>query len=472
MDEVRKAAVEFLGAALPEARKARLVPRINSHGRVGTNASPWPEMYPTREIANRTSGPVVDAMRKAYPKRFGEETKFAWRDPQLYAAALLRAVIAYSAVLRVPVTARSKVARDAIEEMDRIILMDGHRFGCLWAVSDVDFTAADTQAVGEVTLIGKSNSPDLAVSRLLPEALWVGDGYPMPGSRHGGMLYASTLTDKHPWMGTTDELGNAIGRVMTALRLATGTTGRPLAVWTGQPSIIHVESPTAHPQPSDFMDPWWRRVAVVGPDEVRGLRELVAVLDRLGPPGAKTLPGVVIAMRWFDRSYRPGPWQDTVLDLATALEACLGVGKEEVSLGLRTRAAQLLAPEDSGEAASIYDDVLDMYNLRSEIAHGSPKLKKSLEELWSERGIERVIPGDAAHALIDRWRDVVRRATAARLLLADKWPLRGDMAVDRVLVQPDARMDWRNTIVSNAAAYGLPVLATAAPPLVDYLHPD
>jgi hypothetical protein len=41
-----------------------------------------------------------------------------------------------------------------------------------------------------------------------------------------------------------------------------------------------------------------------------------------------------------------------------------------------------------------------------------------------------------------------------------------------VLVQPDARMDWRNTIVSNAAAYGLPVLATAAPPLVDYLHPD
>jgi hypothetical protein len=43
------------------------------------------------------------------------------------------------------------------------------------------------------------------------------------------------------------------------------------------------------------------------------------MLVRLDPPDAKTLPAVVIAWRRLDRSYRPAPWQDIVLDIAIAL---------------------------------------------------------------------------------------------------------------------------------------------------------
>jgi hypothetical protein len=50
------------------------------------------------------------------------------------------------------------------------------------------------------------------------------------------------------------------------------------------------------------------------------------------------------------------------------------------------------------------------------------------------------------------------------------WPLRKDIAVDRVLVQRDGRQEWHAAIEAGAASYGLPILATAAPPLIDYLH--
>ena len=75
-------------------------------------------------------------------------------------------------------------------------------------------------------------------------------------------------------------------------------------------------------------------------------------------------------------------------------------------------------------------------------------------------------------------RDIVRRAIAARLMLGDTrdglkplWPLTGgDAKVDRSLVRRDTRDEWRQRIVDTAAAYGLPLLAEAAPPLVDYLR--
>jgi hypothetical protein len=171
-----------------------------------------------------------------------------------------------------------------------------------------------------------------------------------------------------------------------------------------------------------------------------------------------------------------------VLELATALEACLGPRNkdQEIGLTLRTRAAHLLAHDDFEQAEAIYRDLTDLYNMRSDIIHGNPEWTKSPEKLWADRGYRHIFERDRTHALLDRWRDIVRRAITARLMLGDVtlkdgalWPLTGEEpAVDRLMARKDRRDEWRARIVDGAAAYGLPLLAERAPPLIDYLHND
>jgi hypothetical protein len=53
------------------------------------------------------------------------------------------------------------------------------------------------------------------------------------------------------------------------------------------------------------------------------------------------------------------------------------------------------------------------------------------------------------------------------------WPLTSEEPlVDRLLVRRDVRDQWHARIVGGAAAYGLPLLAEPAPPLIDYLYND
>lgn len=179
----------------------------------------------------------------------------------------------------------------------------------------------------------------------------------------------------------------------------------------------------------------------------------------------------MIAIRRFGRSYREEvPWADKVLDLATALEASMGPrSKEEIALTLRTRVAHLLAHDDSEQAGAIYDDVQDLYILRSDIIHGRARVRKSMTQLATARGLPPDPAGlNETHPMLDRWRDIVRRSICARLLLADLWPLTGDEPdVDRALVRRSERDVWHEKLAKGATEYGLPLLTTGAPPLVD-----
>ena len=120
----------------------------------------------------------------------------------------------------------------------------------------------------------------------------------------------------------------------------------------------------------------------------------------------------------------------------------------------------------------------DLYGLRSDVIHGNTKLRRTLSQLWEARGLDQVLDTDKLHVLMDRWREIVRRAIAVRLLLADSsvgeplWPARGDPKVDLLLVRKDERDRWRTRLAEGAANLGLPLLASPAPPLVDYLHND
>lgn len=63
------------------------------------------------------------------------------------------------------------------------------------------------------------------------------------------------------------------------------------------------------------------------------------MVDRLEFPAAAkkkkgALPAIVIAIRRYSRSHRVPLWQDTMLELATALEACLGPRSKDQEMSL------------------------------------------------------------------------------------------------------------------------------------------
>ena len=489
----KRVAVEarkFLTVALAEYRRLGVIPNVRRLHQWQRYEGPWPPWGAWFEIADREAviADFVAALRVAYPARFGEVTKFPYRNPEEYARAFLSAVVAEGIIGERRVSARSRATTNMLHELHRAVTQEGQRFGVLWLIGDVSLSAVNRETVGPITLLRPSNPPEILVSRLLPGALWAHDhGYPMPGAKHTGLLWASGTGTGHHW-DVSAPLNNSMGRFMQALRLATGATSRERMVWLGEPSMIHVQGQEAWPQAEDgHMETHWRRVATLTPDHVPGLRRLTETMDRLEAPSAAkqkkgALPAIVIAIRRYSRSHRIPLWQDTVLELATALEACLGPSdkRQEIGLTLRTRAAHLLAYDDSEQAETIYRDLSDLYAMRSDIIHGNPKWTRTPEDLWADRGYTHTFERDRTHTLLDRWRDIVRRSITARLLLGDAsldggalWPLSGEEpAIDRLLVRRDVRDKWRARIVDGAAAYGLPLLAEPAPPLIDYLYND
>jgi hypothetical protein len=488
----KRVAVEarkFLTVALAQYRRLGVIPKVRRQNRWETyEGGPWPPWGAWFDIPDREAlmADFVAALRAAYPARFGEVIKFPYKDPEEYVRAFLSAVVAAGIVGEGRVSARSRATTAMLHELHRSVTQEGQTFGVLWLISDVNLSAVDREKVGGITLLRPGSSPEMLVSRLLPGALWAHERH-YPGGRRTGLLWASGTGPGHHWDVTTP-LNNGMGRFMQALRLATAATSLERMVWLGEPSMIHVQFQAAWPQAEDGpMDTHWRRVATLTPDYLPGLRRLTATMDRLEAPSASTekkgaLPAIVIAIRRYSRSHRIRTWQDTVLELATALEACLGPSdkRQEIGLTLRTRAAHLLAHDDSEQAETIYKDLTDLYNMRSDIIHGNSKWTRTPEELWTDRGYEHIFETDRTHTLLDRWRDIVRRAINARLLLGDAtldggalWPLTGrEPVVDRLLVRKDVRDQWRTRIVDGAATYGLPLLADPAPPLIDYLHND
>jgi Apea-like HEPN len=479
----------FLTRALAESRRLGIIPNVRRPNRWQRFDGPWPPHYAWYDIADREAmaAGFIAALREAYPARFGAESKFPYKDPEQYVRAYLSAVIAEGVIREGRVAVRSRAATTMLHELHRSVTQDGQLFGVLWLIGDVDFDAVDNMRVGDATLLRPTRPPELLVSRLLPGALWAHDhGYPMRGAKHTGLMWASGKGDGHHWDVTTP-INNGMGRLMHAIRLATGATTIERMVWLGEPSMIHVESQSAWPQVEQSWDSWLRRVGTITPDLLPGLHRLTSMIDSLEAPSEArrkkgALSAIVIAIRRYSRSHRTQLWQDAVLELATSLEACLGPRNrdQEIGLTLRTRATHLLAHDDSEQAETIYRDLTDLYNLRSDIIHGNPEWTKTPEKLWSERGYMHLFERDRMHALLDRWRDIVRRTITARLMLGDAtlgagalWPLVGEEPpVDRYLARRDRRDEWRARIMDGAAAYGLPLLVDGAPPLVDYLHND
>jgi hypothetical protein len=189
-----------------------------------------------------------------------------------------------------------------------------------------------------------------------------------------------------------------------------------------------------------------------------------------------------VALGKFNGSHHQENPYETLVDLATALEAILAGGESEaegLTLRLRNRAAALLAA-DGDPATAVFGDVGLLYGLRSKLVHGG-QIKQS--ELRRDLGKVSTMPqGEATNRFgvaigyaVDRMRDLVRRAILARLCLAAEpdpvWPFSGSTGVDALLSDDETRGRWRASWHAKLAALGIEAAANPPSKAVDFLTP-
>lgn len=189
-----------------------------------------------------------------------------------------------------------------------------------------------------------------------------------------------------------------------------------------------------------------------------------------------------VALGKFNGSHHQESPYETLVDLATALEAILAGGETEtegLTLRLRNRAAALLAT-DGDPARAIFSDVGLLYSLRSKLVHGG-QIKEN--DLRRDLGKISTMPegeadnrfGVAIGYAVDRMRDLVRRAILARLCLAAEpdpvWPFTGSLGVDALLSDDETRAHWRTSWHERLAGLGVQAAASPARAAVDFLTP-
>lgn len=245
-----------------------------------------------------------------------------------------------------------------------------------------------------------------------------------------------------------------IGDVVLAVRLLHAATahavyeirGGTVSVGHGEPSIYEFEGAgqgTMSPGLSG------RRAAHLTASDEEGITTLVDVLH--GQVGSDAEPSSLqTAVRRYQMSHHKRAWSDKIIDLSIALEAALSGDKNtEITFRLQSRAAALLATNRDPEAV-LFDDIKHFYALRSRFVHGSAPSGKALEKTL--RKISRVPEGEQfntfrSDAVVDRLRDIVRRAILARLFIAARDPehWRRDSAhLDRAILTHEGKMTLRN----------------------------
>jgi hypothetical protein len=268
-----------------------------------------------------------------------------------------------------------------------------------------------------------------------------------------------------------------------ALRLATGSTSQVVVDIDAPAGRVRLMKPQVYRHDIESLE-ITQRIGHLGPDDAAALATLG---DRLASWGGDTdnPHSLGVALGRFNRSFVTRPWFDTLVDIAVGLEAALlgGADHEEIGLRLRSRAAGLLATAGDS-AATVYEDVKHLYNLRSKVVHGSspPTAKLEAEAYKISVAARTHRKGEKWALIMDRSRDLLRRAILARGFLTDagKWPTRGRKAerfdVDALLVDAVSREALREIWRAGLADIGLRGAADEAWPaslmveLPDHTH--
>ncbi|WP_280184499.1 MULTISPECIES: HEPN domain-containing protein [Nocardia] len=191
------------------------------------------------------------------------------------------------------------------------------------------------------------------------------------------------------------------------------------------------------------------------------------------------------AFRNFTELDHTTRYTEQLVQLATALEGVMIGPKEGEGLTLRlcSRVAALLASDDD-PAQTLFEDLKQLYNLRSVIVHGGEMTMSDFRRTLNAISTVPASSGqdddlDRIGYAVDRLRDIVRRAILARICLATgdpaPWPLRDfkrAVKVDVALSDDGVRAAWRAHWRDTLESMGIGVAARRAAPPVHWLSKD
>lgn len=162
--------------------------------------------------------------------------------------------------------------------------------------------------------------------------------------------------------------------------------------------------------------------------------------------------GVISGMQNFDRSFVDDGLATLAPQLMGTLEGLMTPedASEAIVFRLRSRLCLLLAT-DGDSSDYIFEKIGLLYNHRSLIQHSADiketklgtTLKKILDTDSEMQGTNEALSAELL-------REIARRAILMRLILATcdtaEWPIESDEPPDRMLLSPDSRKTWRDTL--------------------------
>lgn len=430
---------------------------------------PWlpDHLYSSPALGVGNATDATRALEAAFPERFAPEPHHRREFADHYLRALIRGAVAWATVRGEPYRVDSPGPRYAIRELLDTLERDGQPALVIRVISSLGVEGEPPPEIHGVVFKPVTQNVEQAIANELPESshsgdlLWFGAMHPVGLAIDSGQVDDLAYENLRP-------LRNRIGYALTALRLGTAGTLQEVGEAVGEPRLVHLGAPEQREFPSDFL-PLSQRPVRLTQAETAGLGELAARIEAVDMlRGAKgEVSSIVIGLGRFNRSYRTAGWQDVVVDLGIALEAALAAGEErtEITNKLATRAAHLLG-SDADSAETVFDHVRILYDLRSAVVHGAAWTEKRLmNRLRRVAPGADLLPGDIVQVVLDRFRDIVRRALLFRLLIAEiegdnEWSLLTPPDVDRMLVQASVRDEWRNVVAGLCDGFGV------APPWV------
>ena len=239
-----------------------------------------------------------------------------------------------------------------------------------------------------------------------------------------------------------------IGRFLRLIRLLFASTSQSFYEVRGETMLVRQLKPYSTVFTGSHA--LVQRTVRLSPDNEGALVGLSQLLDTVNrQPTGMLVTSFGMALGKFADSFQSGGWNEQIVDLTTAVEGALsGSSTTDIILRLKTRAAALLAEADD-PAETIFNDIKHLYDLRSKLVHGgSLRETERRNRTYAISTVPNDAPAGTATAyMVDRLRDLVRRALLMRISLACEplivWPIDNDRGVDAKLADDAIRAEWR-----------------------------
>ncbi|MDQ3381567.1 MAG: HEPN domain-containing protein [Actinomycetota bacterium] len=469
----------------------------------GDNVIPTPVFHPFLKVGRDYYGPEIMALAEfkaleslldeTYPERFSEPLKR--RDGEFassYIFSLLEASVARCGGRDQDFDPNSAGVDSSISEMLDVLGAPSCEVICCRLVAHLTTAAGSAVKVGDVEVVPEaepagSRSLQQRIAREIPMA-WIAfnRGDPWVYDPPHALLIVRDSSAEEPY-GIAERLSHRLERFLLLARLLTAGTAHSYFEVCGPATLVSRMSPTMSTFRRGALaigGPVIRRTIRLDGSEASAFEALGRLIDTADiERSGMTATLFDVAINKFLGAQGPGNDYGQLVDLATALEAILAGGEKDnegLTLRLRGRAAALLATE-TDPATAVFDDVGQLYGLRSKLVHGGQIKQRDLRKIIGRistvpsESIEHRF-GIAVGYALDRMRDLVRRSILARLCLASEpdplWPFRGTTPVDAILSDDVLRASWRTRWRDRLTAMGGESGANPPRSAVDFLSQE